>query len=123
MTETLGIIDFVDMIYQGHPEYTLIAVKAPLEKTIQAFITVCQTRKTRRRFDVKATQMKEVPVASLEFERKQNVALVDYSEAAELSPAIPFVALKDSAWTVVPRSLFYANDEIFDVPQEAKALS
>lgn len=41
----LGIKDFIKMIYDGHPEYTLIAVKAPFEATIKGFINICNSLK------------------------------------------------------------------------------
>ena len=41
----LGIKDFIKMIYDGHPEYTLIAVKAPFEATISGFINICNSLK------------------------------------------------------------------------------
>jgi hypothetical protein len=36
--QKLGIVDFVKMIHEGHPEYSLLAVKAPIEDVVQAWI-------------------------------------------------------------------------------------
>lgn len=31
----LGCLDFLNFIYNGHPEYSLIAVRAPFETTLE----------------------------------------------------------------------------------------
>ncbi len=122
----LGIIDFVTMIYEGHPEYTVIAVKASLEDTIQTFIATSHRRETRQRFNVRDVKMIDRKVSGLKFDRKENIPLEQEQGEDEngfLAPVIPFVSIKGSDWVVVLRSLFDAKDEIFDVREEAIALS
>ncbi|MEM8718949.1 MAG: hypothetical protein AAGE84_06525 [Cyanobacteria bacterium P01_G01_bin.39] len=119
----LGAIDFISMIYEGHPEYSLIAVKASLDETIQEFINTSQSRKTRQRFDYRSMKTNDVPVASLKIQRKGSSFIRDMDEEDRLANIIPFVKIQGSEWTVILRSIFYASDELWDIPEETKALS
>ncbi len=125
MTEPqkLGVIDFINLIYNGHPEYSLIAVKAPLEKTIQAYITISQNRKTRERFDFKSMRMNDLPVTNLAFNLTENIPVRESKKGDMISRHLAFLSINGTEWTVILRSLFIAKDELYDVPVEIKALS
>ena len=120
MTENLklGAIDFFN---QDMDEYTLIAVKAPLEETIQAFINISKNRKTRQRINYSSMRREDRPVTKLSIRRCENILVKESSEEEEeVSYSIPFIAVKNSEWTVILRSY---GAEIDDAPDEAKDLS
>ncbi|MFN6570449.1 hypothetical protein [Dendronalium sp. ChiSLP03b] len=122
--QKLGVVDFLKFIYNGHPEYSLIAVKAPIEETVKAFIELSQAQKIRERMDYKTFRMKEINIASREIHWEQNLPLRSSEEYEELEWAIPFVQVRGNEWTVILRSLFnLTGDEIQDVRREAKELS
>jgi hypothetical protein len=117
----LGVLDFFN---QGMDEYTLIAVKAPLEETIQSFINISKNRKTRQRINYSSMRSEDRPVTKLSIRKCENILVKESSDDEEDFPSsIPFVAVKNSEWTVVLRALFGASDELYDTPDEAKALS
>jgi len=123
MTESskLGALDFFN---QGMDEYTLIAVKAPFEETIQAFTNILQNRKTRQRINYATMKMEDVPVQKLGITRSENIPLQDMDDEYEEMPyLIPFVQVKGSTWTIILRSMFGAKDELYDTPEEIKAIS
>ncbi|MEL6441342.1 MAG: hypothetical protein AAFQ80_19070 [Cyanobacteria bacterium J06621_8] len=122
-TAKLGVIDFINLIYEGHPEYSLIAVNASLEDTIREFIAISQSCKTKTRFDTRLMKTKNIPVASLNIQRKENNFYRNAAQGDILANVIPFVSVKDSQWTVILRSIFYLEDELDDVPDETKTLS
>lgn len=113
-----GIIDFLNMVYDGHPEYTLVAVKAPLEETIAAFARVAQQRSGSP-----AVGQDKSGDAQFCFERLEDIPIREAQPEEEVAAAIAAVSTYGCAWTVLLRSIFFAHDEIFDVPREARALS
>lgn len=129
MRETLpalkfGILDFLDMIYRGHPEYSLLAVKGEIEEVAQAFIEFCQERKTVERFDVETLENKEYAIAGQKIRWEKNIPLQKARECDCLAQVFPLIQVRGSEWTVVQRSLFYLGwDECHGVPQEARSLS
>lgn len=130
LQKKLGVIDFLKMIYNGHPEYSLIAVKAHIDKTVQAFIEFREGQQTKERRDYKTFGMKERKIVSRTIQCEQNIpirrskAVYDDDEGGEeVAWVILFLQVYDSEWTVILRSLFWLKYELYDVPKEAKALS
>lgn len=119
----LGIKDFIKMIYDGHPEYTLIAVKAPFEATISGFIHICNSLKTRKRFETNSVKLVENKVKNVKVFRGENMEQITAKTGDIVAPVITFLEVDNCQWTVILRSIFYARDEIFDVSPETKALS
>ena len=118
-----GVIDFLNMVYEGHPEYTLIAAKASLEATIHAFIKASQQRQIRQRFNVQTVELQDLPVANVRFERLEDISIQEAQPEEEVAAAIAAISVYGSEWTILLRSMFYAHDEIFDVPIEAQTIS
>jgi hypothetical protein len=128
-----GIVDFVTMIYDGHPEYSLLAVKAPIDSVVQALIDLREGLTKRDRHDWRTMKYKEYRIQSRQMGWEKNIALKPYcdpddeentGEGETLEPGIPVLQVHGTEWTVVIRSLSWLNmDEIEDVPNEAKALS
>lgn len=125
MSETIdfGVIDFLNMAYEGHPEYTIIAVKAPLEDTIEAFMAASQQRQTRQHFNTRAVELQDRQVANVRFERLKDITVREAQPEEEVAAAIAAISTYGCDWTILLRSIFYAHDEIFDVPIEARAIS
>jgi hypothetical protein len=135
MTETLlrlGVLDFIKLIYEGHPEYSLIAVKAPIDQVVPAFISFREAQTTKQRMDYKTFRNKELKIIERHVHWEQEIALQLGSVSDEENDSedegcewgMPFLQVAESEWTVILRSLSYlGEDEIKSVPQEAKALS
>lgn len=120
----LGVLDFLQLIYDGHPEYSLIAVKAPIEQTVQALIEFRQGQPTKERMDYKTFRMKERKITDCQIRWEQNIPLrSSLPESDEFAWALPVLKVEGSEWTVILRSLAWLSDEIYDVPREAKALA
>ena len=121
--QNLGILDFINLIYYGHPEYTLIAVKDSFENTIQGFMRISQSIKTRKRFAKESVKIQEKMINKVNISRYQNLDFITAKNGDLVPPIVTFLEVENSKWTIILRSIFYANDEIFDVPSETKALS
>lgn len=125
----LGCLDFLNFIYNGHPEYSLIAVRAPFETTIETWIEFCQQQETKQRVnpDIYASDFElEVPYKVLDchIERYSKLAFRPGQEYEVLAPGNLVSKICDNDWTIIVRSLFGISwDELHDVPQEAQALS
>ncbi|MEO0947945.1 MAG: hypothetical protein AAFY11_07350, partial [Cyanobacteria bacterium J06641_5] len=125
MSETVdfGVIDFLNMVYEGHPEYTIIAVKAPLEDAIAAFMAASQQRQTRQRSNSHTVELQDLAGANVRFERLEAIPIQETQPEEEVAAAIAAISTYGCDWTILLRSIFYAHDEIFDVPIEARAIS
>ncbi len=130
LSQTLGSLDFVRMIYDGHPEYSLLAVKAPIEAVIDAFIEFREGQTTRSRRDWRSMTMKFDQLADRNIQWEKNIALLPESSDnegefdSESGMMIPVIQVQDSEWVVIIRSLSWVDLEHFDdVPQETKFLS
>jgi hypothetical protein len=100
--EHLGITHFLDFAYGGEPEWSLFAVKAPIEAVSAAF---AEYAKAERR-------LTDVP---------RKAAGGDGDELAQLAAV---VQIKDNPWTVVYRSLLWVDSpQLEGVPREARELS
>jgi hypothetical protein len=98
----VGIKHFLEFMYDGHPEWSLFAVKAPFEEVSTAF---AKCRKAKGTF----TDVPREPAGAVGDELAQLAAVVQVS---------------GSPWTVVFRSLLWLDSSHLDeVPKEAKDLS
>ncbi len=137
-TRKLGSLDFVRMIYNGHPEYSLLAVKAPIDDVVAAWIEFRESQFTRSRHDWHSMTVKTDRLESRQILWDKQIAIVpgviedeDNEEFinAETEPVnkgvpIPAIQVADSEWTVMIRSLSWLDSEQIDnVPKEAKFLS
>jgi hypothetical protein len=124
-TQKLGIVDFVKMIYEGHPEYSLLAIKAPIEDVGQALIDLRNGLTKRDKQDWRTMKFKEYRIQSRQLSWKKQIALQPYcSEDEAPEPGVPILQVRDTDWTVVIRSLSYLDsDNVDDVQNEAQALS
>ncbi len=98
----LGVADFLNFVYDSQPEWTLLAVQAPLEQAAAAFADL---RKTDR-------WIHDVPI--------REAADVD-----DVDSSLAFaVQIRDNPWTVIVRELFYVTEAgLKEIIQDAKALS
>ncbi len=131
-TQKLGIVDFVKMIHDGHPEYSLLAVKASIDDVVQALIDLREGLTKRDKHDWRTMKYKEYRIQSRQVGWEKNITLKpcpdsdeeEYPDGEMLEPGIPILQVRGTEWTVVIRSLSWLDmDEIEDVPNEAKALS
>jgi len=97
-----GTTHFLKFMYDGQPEWSLIAVKAPIDDVSTTF---AQLSKAKRR----AINVPVKPAGG---------------DGDELSAAVAVVQVKNNPWTIIFRSLLTVDsDEIENVPKEAKELS
>jgi hypothetical protein len=100
--DNIGIKHFLEFMYDGQPEWSLFAVKAPIEEVSSAFADL---RKAKSR-------VTNVP--------RELVA----AEGDELAQLATVVQVKDNPWTVVFRSLLWLDSShLEEVPNEAQQLS
>ena len=132
-----GVIDFLSMIYNGHPEYSLFAVKAPIDEVVQAWMELREGLSKRDRCDYQTMKYKEYRVKNRQMQWEKNILLKfvkpfrelneqeqdEYykQEREELKPGYPFIQVKTNGWVVVICSLGRLGEE--EVPKAAKKLS
>ena len=96
----LGAAHFLKFIYDGEAEWSLLAVKAPLKKTAEAFMEWSKAKKRER----------DVP----------------YKAAAggpdEVAPLVVVAQPWDNPWTVIFRSLFHVDEAALNGVVEAAGL-
>jgi hypothetical protein len=97
-----GVKHFLQFMYDGQPEWSLFAVKAPIDEVTSAFAKFTKAKNT-----------------------KANVPLKPAGETGdELGDFAAIVQLKNSPWTVVFRSIYWVSSpQLEAVPREAKELS
>jgi hypothetical protein len=127
-TRKLGSLDFVRMIHDGQPEYSLLAVKAPIEDVIEAFIEFRSGQSSRKRSDWRSMTVKTDALASRQLKWDKNIALLPEGTECEgefeQGMPIPVLQVANSEWVVIIRSLSWLDSEQIDnVPLEAKFLS
>jgi len=98
----LGITHFLEFMYDGQPEWSLFAVKAPVDEVAAVFGKFCKAKN-----------------------KTNNVPLKPAGESGDdLSNLVAVVQVKDNPWTVVLRSLLWVDSKhLENVPKEAKELS
>jgi len=98
----LGIKDFLTAVYGTEPEFSLVAIKAPLGNVCHHFTELHKVKKWVRDIPLKQAKKDEEVDAKL----------------------IPVVKLKHGDWTILFRSIFFSNDELMSqVAAYAKELS
>lgn len=139
--QKLGSLDFVRMIYEGHPEYSLLAVKAPIDDVVAAWIEFRESQSTRSRHDYHDMKVKTDQLGTRQIKWDKQIEIVpgqllpeDEDEQDEYLSAqaeqkfeglpVPAIQVADSEWVVMIRSLSWLDmEQIKNVPLEAKFLS
>jgi hypothetical protein len=98
----VGIADFLKFMHDGQPEWSLLAIKAPIDEVTDEFADIHGAE----------TVLRDAP---------RKPATEKYDDVAE---QIAIVHVKDNPWTIVFRSLLYVDeDNIESAHEEAKELS
>jgi hypothetical protein len=98
----MGITDFLKFMHDGQPEWSLVAVKAPIDEVTDEFADLHGAE----------TVVRDVP-------RKATSEKYD-----EVSTYIAVVQVKDNPWTIIFRSLLYVDESHIEAAnEEAKELS
>ena len=98
----VGITEFLKFMHDGQPEWSLLAVKAPIDEVTDELADLLGAE----------TVLRDAP-------RKPTTEKYD-----EVAGQIAVVHVKDNSWTIVFRSLLYVDEEnIESVNEEAKELS
>ena len=96
-----GVTDFLKFMYDGQPEWSLVAVKAPLDEVSDELVD----------FRGATTFTRDVP----------KKAAGEYDDVAQL---VAVVQVKNNPWTIIYRSLLYVDEALLEaVNEEAKELS
>lgn len=95
-----GVGDFFNFIYDGEPEWALLAVRAPMDWVSDTFAEFRRAKK----------QLRDVP-------RKNG-------SNEEVAPLVLVVRIKGNPWAIIFRSLFFVGLEDMDsVAEDARELS
>ncbi|MHC5736718.1 hypothetical protein [Nostoc sp.] len=138
--QKLGVIDFLSMIYNGHPEYSLFAVKAPIDEVVQAWMELREGLSKRDRRDYQTMKYKEYRVKNRQIQWEKNILLKFFKpfrelneqeqdeyyeqEREKLKPGYPFIQVGNNGWVIVICSLgWLGENELEEVPKAAKELS
>jgi len=98
----VGISEFLKFMYDGQPEWSLLAVKAPIDEVTDEFADLHGAD----------TVLRDAP-------RKSTTEKYD-----DVANQIAVVQVKDNPWTIVFRSLLYVDEKnIEGANEEAKELS
>jgi hypothetical protein len=98
----VGIADFLKFMYDGQPEWSLLAVKAPIDEVTDEFADIHGAE----------TVLRDAP---------RKPATEKYDDVAN---QIAIVHVKDNSWTIIFRSLLYVDEENIErANEEAKELS
>src|SRR6266496_731835 len=84
-----GIAEFLKFMYDGQPEWSLVAVKAHIDEVTEEFADLHGSE----------TVLRDAP-------RRPTTEKFD-----DVAEHIAVVQVKDSAWTIVFRSLLYVDEE------------
>src|SRR6516164_6160276 len=90
-SERLGVSDFLNLMYDGQPEWSLVAVKAPIEEVTEELAD----------FHGATTIAKDVP----------KKAGADYDD---VETVVAVVQVKGNPWTIIFRSLLYVDESHLD---------
>lgn len=98
----LGAAHFLEFIYDGEAEWSLLAVKADIEPVTEAFTKRCKAKRCERNVEVKKAA----------------------GTGDELARLIAVVKVKDNPWTVIYWSLYHVNESaLTGITRSAKELS
>src|SRR2546430_3955805 len=97
----LGVTDFLKFMYDGQPEWSLVAIKASAEEVAEELADFHGAKNVFKSVDIK-------PGA-------------EYDDVEQL---VAVVQVKDNSWTIVFRSLLYADEAAIEgAGEDAKELS
>jgi hypothetical protein len=97
----LGITHFMQLVYDGQPEWSLFAIRAPIKVVSREFV---------------AYRKAKLSIV--------NVALKSAGSEDEIAHFTTIVRVRDNPWTLVFRSLHWIDSSLLEaVPKEAKKLS
>src|ERR1041385_2495846 len=100
-SEHLGLRDFLEFMYNGQPEWSLVAIKAPSEEVTEEWGDFRGAKAVHR----------DVPIKP-------------GGEYGDLAPLLTVVQLKNNPWAIMFRSLLYLDEAHLDaVAEEAKEFS
>jgi hypothetical protein len=100
-SEQLGVRHFLEFMYDGQPEWSLFAVKAPAEEVSEEWVDFRGAKAVHRDVTIKAG-----------------------GEADVASSVVAIVQVRNSAWAVIYRSILYVDEAHLDaVAEEAKEFS
>lgn len=94
-----GAGDFLDFIADGEPEWSLLAVKAPIDDVSDAFATFAKIAQPDR----------QVPLEPAD------------DEEGVVAPRIAVVQVRDNPWVVIFRTLFHVDKAAINQVREAAA--
>ena len=83
-----GVKHFLKLMYDGEPEWSLLAVQAPLDKVTEAFAQCYPAAKMLHGVEIKKT-----------------------CAGDELAHSVAILQIKDNPWTVIQLSLLYVNEK------------
>lgn len=102
VSSRVGIAEFLKFMHEGQPEWSLVAVKAPIDEVTDEFADLHGAETVVRDAPRKATTEKYDEVAS----------------------QIAIVQLKENSWTIIFRSLLYVDEaHVEGANDDAKELS
>jgi hypothetical protein len=97
----LGIKDFTALMYRGHPEWSLIAVQASVDRVAADFSRLTKASRCEKQVLLKPSRRGE-----------------------QVAPVSVATGICGNPWTIIFRSLFdVSTEELDSVPNEAKDLS
>jgi hypothetical protein len=97
-----GIADFLKFMYDGQPEWSLVAVKSSIDEVTEEFADLHGSE----------TVLRDAP-------RKPTTEKYD-----DVADQIAIVQVKDNSWTIIFRTLLYVDEENMESAKEdAKELS
>lgn len=100
-TQSAGVGDFLKMVYDGQPEWAIMAVRAPVDEVSEDFADYVGS----------ATVLRDVP-------RKPGQNYDDVDEK------VAVVQPSGSAWTIIFRSVMYIDEDMIEtVAEEAREMS
>jgi len=100
-SEHLGLRDFLEFMYNGQPEWALVAIKSPAEEVSEEWVDFRGAKSVHR----------DVPIKP-------------GGEYGDLAPLVAIVQVKDNPWAILFRSLLYVDESHLDsVVEEAKEFS
>jgi hypothetical protein len=100
-SEQVGVRHFLEFMYDGQPEWSLFAIKAPAEEVSEEWVDFRGAKAVHRDVSIKAG-----------------------GEADVASSVVAVVQVRNSPWAVIYRSVLYLNEAHLDaVAEEAKEFS
>src|SRR5438270_6904686 len=94
-SEQVGVRHFLEFMYDGQPEWSLFAVKAPAEEVSEEWVDFRGAKAVHRDVTIKAG-----------------------GEADVASSVVAIAQVRNSAWAVIYRSILYVDEAHLDAVAE-----